>query len=106
MSERKFSTLIELDGDEVNDLEGILGAITAKDPTFTYRFRHQGSEITLIVYSRYQSQAKMRGEWLTNKVEHLKGHTFRVTLDETKIHSKEATSLQEYEKRKDMERSK
>ena len=101
MSERKFLTIIEVDGDEASDLDGILGAITAKDPTFAYGFRHRGSGITLIVYSRYQSQAKMRGEWLTNKVEHLKGHTFRVTLDETKMHSKESLSLQEYEKRRD-----
>ena len=103
MSERKFSTVIDLDGseEEVDNLERALGAIAAKDNTFVYGFRHQPSGmIALVVYSRYQSQAKKRGEWLTNKVEQLQGKIFRVTLDETKIHAKETVSLQEYEKSK------
>ena len=102
MSERKFSTMIDLDCDEyeVETLEKALMAITAKDKTFTFGLRHQPSGmIALVVYSRYQSQAKKRGEWLTNKVEQLKGKQFRVTLDETKIHAKDTVSLQEYEKR-------
>jgi len=100
MNERRFSTVIDVADADVDNLDRLLSAITAKDPTFAYGIRHKRDGITLVVYSKYQSQAKKRGEWLTNKVESLQGHTYRVVIDEEVAHTKEATPLQEYERNK------
>lgn len=98
MSDRKFSTIINVADANVDDLDRVLSAIAGKDRTFAYGIRHQRGGAVLVVYSTYQSQAKKRGEWLTNKVEALKGLTYRVQLDEEVQHVKEAESLQERER--------
>lgn len=69
-------TLISIPASIADAVEDVCSLIGARDHTFQFQVTRRNGDTVLVVYSRSQSQAQMRGRWLVSKVPLLHGLQF------------------------------